>query len=74
VGDGDRAWQVVLGFIISPSRATRRRQARRHFWPTPPTQVAEFAAVTMGLVIVLWLGRQMSGRAALLACAVRGSC
>jgi len=23
-------------------------------------QVAEFAAVTMGLVIVLWLGRQMS--------------
>jgi hypothetical protein len=64
--------QVVLGLIISPSRALGGGRLGGDFWPTPPTQVAEFAAVTMGLVIVLWLSRQWSGRAALLACAVSG--
>lgn len=64
--------QVLLGFLISPSRALGGGRLGGTFWPTPPTQVAEFAAVTMGLVIVLWLCRQMSGRAALLACAVSG--
>jgi len=42
------------------------------FWPTPPTQVAEFAAVTMGLVIVLWLVRQVSGKVTLFACVGAG--
>ena len=64
--------QVLLGFLISPSRALGGGRLGGTFWPTPPTQVAEFAAVTMGLVIVLWLCRQMSGRATLLACAVTG--
>ena len=30
-----------------------------------PTQVAQYAAVVTGLTIVLWLGRQLSGRVAL---------
>jgi hypothetical protein len=63
---------VILGLIISPSRALGGGRLGGDFWPTPPTQVAEFAAVTMGLVIVLWLCRQMPGRLALLACAVAG--
>jgi hypothetical protein len=61
---------VVLGFIVSPSRAMGGGRLGGDFWPTPPTQVAEFAAITMGLVIVLWFCRQLSGRIALLACAV----
>ena len=64
--------QVVLGLLVSPSRALGGGRLGGDFWPTPPTQVAEFAAVTMGLVIVLWLSRQVSGRSALLACAVTG--
>jgi hypothetical protein len=64
--------QVVLGLLVSPSRALGGGRLGGAFWPTPPTQVAEFAAVTLGLVIVLWLCRQMSGRAALLACAGTG--
>jgi len=64
--------QVVLGLLISPSRALGGGRLGGDFWPTPPTQVAEFAAVTMGLVIVLWLSRSVSGRSALLACAVTG--
>jgi hypothetical protein len=64
--------QVVLGLVISPSRALGGGRLGGDFWPTPPPQVAEFAAVTMGLVIVLWLCRQVSGRLALLAGAVAG--
>ena len=61
--------QVLLALIISPSLALGGGRLGGAFWPTPPTQVAEFAAVTMGLVIVLWLCRQISGRVTLLACA-----
>jgi hypothetical protein len=61
---------VVLGFIVSPSRAMGGGRLGGDFWPTPPTQVAEFAAITMGLVIVLWFCRQLSGRIALFACTV----
>jgi hypothetical protein len=64
--------QVVLGLLISPGRALGGGRLGGDFWPTPPTQVAEFAAVTMGLVIVLWLCRHLSGRIALLACAITG--
>jgi hypothetical protein len=64
--------QVVLGLLISPSRALGGGRLGGDFWPTPPTQVAEFAAVTMGLVIVLWLSRSVSGRSTLLACAATG--
>ena len=64
--------QVVLGLLVSPSRAMGGGRLGGDFWPTPPTQVAEFAAITMGLVIVLWLCRQVSGRVTLLACALAG--
>lgn len=64
--------QVLLGLIASPSRALGGGRLSGAFWPTPPTQVAEFAAVTMGLVIVLWLCRQVSGRVTLLCCVFAG--
>jgi hypothetical protein len=31
-------------------------------WPVPPTQVAHYAAVTFGMVVVLWLCGRVSGR------------
>lgn len=64
--------QVMLGFFVSHSRAMGGGRLGGAFWPTPPTQVAEFAAVTMGLVIVLWLARHVPGRTTLLACAGAG--
>jgi hypothetical protein len=63
---------VVFGLIVSPSRAMGGGRLGGDFWPTPPTQVAEFAAITMGLVIVLWLCRQVSGGVTLLASALAG--
>jgi hypothetical protein len=64
--------QVLLGLLVSPSRALGGGRLGGAFWPTPPTQVAEFAAVTMGLLIVLWLSRQAPGRLTLVGCALAG--
>ena len=41
-------------------------------WPVPATQVAHYAAVTFGLVVVLWLCDRRNGRATLLAVAATG--
>ncbi len=56
---------VMLGLIVSPSQALGGGRLGGAFWPTPPPQVAEFAAVTLGLVVVMWLAGQFSGRATL---------
>src|SRR5579859_1489193 len=54
---------VLLGLLVSPGKAL-------HFdgrlagvvWPMAATQVAQYAAVTAGLTIVLWLARLLKGR------------
>jgi hypothetical protein len=57
---------VVLGLLLSPGGALAQGRLAGAIWPTPPTQVAEFAAVTLGLVVVLWLSGEMPGRRVLL--------
>lgn len=57
---------VLLGLGLSPSDALGQGRLAGDIWPTPPTQVAEFAAVTFGLVVILWLCGRLSGRVALL--------
>ncbi len=47
---------VLAGFLIAPHTAYAAHRLAGALWPTPPTQVAEFAAVTTGIVVVLWLG------------------
>jgi hypothetical protein len=64
---------VLLGAVISPSRARAEGRLAGALWPTPPTQVAEFAAVTIGIVVVLWLGGEFSGRLAMIVVAVAGA-
>jgi hypothetical protein len=64
---------VLLGAVISPSTARAGGRLAGTLWPTPPTQVAEFAAVTIGIVVVLWLGGEFSGRLATAIVAVAGS-
>ena len=56
---------VVLGLLVAPRAALAEGRLEGVFWLNPPTQVAEFAAVMMGLVVVLWLGGLVSGRVAL---------
>jgi O-Antigen ligase len=63
---------VLLGLIISPGTARAGGRLGGALWPTPPTQVAEFSAVTIGIVVVLWLGGEYSGRLALIIVALAG--
>jgi hypothetical protein len=56
---------VVLGLVIAPGTARDGGGTGRlggALWPMPPTQVAHYAAVTIGLVVVLWFCGQLRGR------------
>lgn len=64
---------VLIGFLVSPRIAMDQGRLAGVLWPIPPTEVAHFAAVTFGLVVILWLGNRVSGRAALLAAAATGA-
>ena len=45
---------VLLGLIVAPGRALAGHRLSGILWPMPPTEVADFAATTIGLVVVLW--------------------
>jgi hypothetical protein len=61
---------VLLGLLLSPSAALAQGRLAGTLWPFPPTQVAHFAAVTTGLVVLLWLCGLLSGRLALFVAAL----
>ena len=64
---------VVLGLLVSPGKAIGSGRLSGAIWPIPATQVAHYAAVTLGLVVVLWLCDRRNGRVTLLAVAVTGA-
>lgn len=64
---------VVLGVLVAPGTALAQGRLEGAFWPNPPTEIAEFTAVTIGLVVVLWLGGLVSGRATLLVALAAGA-
>jgi lipopolysaccharide exporter len=53
---------VFLGMLVAPGRALSGHRLNGVLWAIPATQVAHYAAVTAGLVVVLWLGGHLSGR------------
>jgi hypothetical protein len=61
---------VLLGFIISPHRARTGHRLTGIIWPMPPTQVAHYAAVATGLVVVLWFCGYLRGRTTLVTAVV----
>jgi hypothetical protein len=56
---------VLLGVPVKHHSAFGEGRLDGAVWPMPPPQVAHVAAVAAGLVVVLWLGGRMSGRATL---------
>jgi O-antigen ligase len=57
---------VFLGLLVSPGKAfAYDGRLTGAIWPMLPTQIAQYAAMAAGITIVLWLGRRLSGRAAL---------
>jgi hypothetical protein len=57
---------VVLGLLVAPGSAVVQGRLSGALWQIPATQVAHYAAVTAGLVVVLWLCGHLSGRVTLL--------
>lgn len=64
---------VVVGFLLSPGSALAYDgRLSGALWPMPPTQVAHYAAVFLGLVTISWLLGLLRGRWALAAVAISG--
>src|SRR6201996_4641910 len=64
---------VVLGLMASPSYALDQGRLAGILWPIPPTQVAHYAAVTLGLVALLWLSGRISGKVTLAVVVATGA-
>ena len=58
---------VILGPLVVPGHAFVEGRLTGAFWVIPATEVGHYGAVAAGLMVVLWLGRVTSGRAALFA-------
>jgi hypothetical protein len=57
---------VLVGLMIAPGRAmSDGGRLAGVIWPVPGTQVAHYAAVTLGIVLMLWFCGQMGNRSAL---------
>ena len=56
---------VLVGLMLRPNAAMAEGRLSGVFWPIPSTEVAHYAAVATGLVVVLWFGGLLRGRATL---------
>lgn len=45
---------VLLGLVVVPGRALSQGRLSGEFWPITPVQVADYSAVALGMIIVLW--------------------
>lgn len=64
---------VLLGLMIAPGHARPQGRLSDIIWPSPPPQVAHYAAITFGLVVMLWLGGQLRGRVTLVVVILAGA-
>ena len=64
---------VVLGLLVAPGRALGSGRLGDAIWPIPSTQLAHYAAIMIGLVVVLWFCGLLGGRITLLAVVVAGA-
>jgi hypothetical protein len=53
---------VVLGLLVAPGHALTQGRLNGVIWPVPPTQVAHYAAITTGVVIIMWFCGRIRGR------------
>lgn len=64
---------TLLGLMVAPGHAFQQGRLADVIWPSPPPQVAHYAAVTFGLVVVLWLCGQLRGRVTLSVVVLAGA-
>ena len=57
---------VLVGIVLAPGRAfANGGRLTGVIWSLYPTQVAQYGAVTAGILAVFWMGRKVSGQVAL---------
>ena len=61
---------VILGLFVSPGKARAEGRLAGVLWPVPPTQVAHYAAVTTGVLLLMWFCGRIRGRLILAAVVV----
>jgi hypothetical protein len=64
---------VLLGLMLAPGHARPQGRLSGIIWPSPAPQVAHYAAVTFGLVVVLWLCGHLRGRVTLIMAIAAGA-
>jgi type II secretory pathway pseudopilin PulG len=64
---------AVLGLLVAPGRAREGGRLGGVVWPIPPTQLAHYAAVVIGITVILWFCGHMRGRTTGLVVAVSGA-
>jgi O-antigen ligase len=57
---------VLVGLVVSPGHALVGHRLTGALWPIVPTQVAHYAAVLIGMTVVLWFCGELRSRNALL--------
>ena len=58
---------VMLGLFVFPGRAIGGGRLAGVIWPIAPTQVAHYAAVMTGLVVMMWLCGRLPSRITVIA-------
>jgi hypothetical protein len=64
---------VVLGLLVAPGHAFTGGRLGGALWYIPATQLAHYAAIMFGLVVVLWLCGHLRGRLTLVVVVVTGA-
>jgi hypothetical protein len=64
---------VLLGMLVAPGYAFTGGRLGGALWAIPATQVAHYAAIMFGLVVVLWLSGHLRGRLTLVVVVVTGA-
>ena len=64
---------AVIGLVVAPGHALAGGRLGGALWPIPSTQLAHYAAVLTGIVIILWFCGHMAGRPTLLIVAGAGA-
>ena len=62
---------VLVGIVVAPGKAfATGGRLTGAIWSLYPTQIAQYGAVAAGMLAVLWMGRKVSGRVALVGATV----
>lgn len=64
---------TLLGLLVDPGQAFDADRLSGVIWPIPPPQVAHYAGVVLGLVLVLWFSGRLAGKSTAIIASAAGA-